>query len=432
MDGVNKLGMRTTYYTYLVRTESHLPGLLTEGTEVRRRFSEFDALHKLIKAAYRGYIIPPLPEKSFLDAKLGHEDFLRLRRADLQAFLRSIAHHPALRESEALKLFLLQPGELQYNPAWIALLHSIGSSPDAHEGLVSSLVPGGLSGGGSTTAKAAAGFSSLMSWVRHSVLVPSKRELDEDEQQLRQAKELMKDLERLLQLSCESARIMCSHMESLAGDLYELGRNMGMLSKWEETLRAHSGTYTEAGYSASKRAADCKQLSYASAKQNSVWKAAAVKTAASLVSLHDYYILVPEAVNALEERERCLDQIHELEAELGAKNQELSKTAGGRGAINGRDRRAYTLTNSVDKLEEQLKALRDQYAVIKQRNLEELRRLHLAREQDFRAMMAGFAAVQAQLLAQSADMWRTTARSFAGEADATPRRLADDDSQAED
>ena len=41
----------------------------------------------------------------------------------------------------------------------------------------------------------------------------------------------MRDLERLLQLCCESARVMCSHMESLAADQYELGRNMGMLSK---------------------------------------------------------------------------------------------------------------------------------------------------------------------------------------------------------
>lgn len=41
----------------------------------------------------------------------------------------------------------------------------------------------------------------------------------------------MRDLERLLQLSCESARVMCSHMDSLGSGLYELGRNMGMLSK---------------------------------------------------------------------------------------------------------------------------------------------------------------------------------------------------------
>ncbi|KAG2440841.1 hypothetical protein HXX76_003696 [Chlamydomonas incerta] len=429
----SKLGIRTTYFTYLVRTESVLPGMRTDGTEVRRRFSEFDALHKLVKAHYRGYIIPPLPEKSFIDAKLAHEDFLRLRRADLQAFLRGIVNHPALRDAEALKLFLLQPGELQYNPAWIGLLHSIGSSPDGNESLVGAL---GVSGGSAgATAKAAAGFNSLVAWVRHSVGVAggSRRELDEDEQQLRHAKDLMRDLERLLQLCCESARVMCGHMEALAADMYELGRNMGMLSKWEETLRAHSGTYTEAGYSASKRAADCKQLSYATARQHTIWKSASVKTAASLVALHDYYIIMPEAVAALEERERCLDQIHELEAELAAKQAELGKSGGAAGrGLQGRqtqgDRRAYTLTNAVDKLEEQLKACRDTYGLIKGRNMEELRRLHLSREADFHAMMCHYSGVQAQLMQASADMWRTTARQFAGEPVESSALSADDES----
>ncbi|GLC72447.1 hypothetical protein PLESTF_001248700 [Pleodorina starrii] len=410
MEGTNKLGIRTTYLTYLVRTESQLPALRTDGSEVRRRFSEFDALHKLMKLQYRGYIIPPLPEKSFIEAKLAHDDFLRLRRADLQAFLRGIAQHPALRESEALKLFLLQPGELQYNPAWIALLHSVGGPLEFSDGGAVSLMS---PGGGSAASKAVAGLNSLVTWVRNSVTT-TRRELDEDEQQLRHAKELMRDLERLLQLACEAARVMCSHMDSLGSDLYELGRNMGMLSKWEETLRAHSGSYTEAGFSASKRAADCKQLSYASARQHTLWKTASVKTAASLVALHDYYIVIPEAVAALEERERCLDQIHALEAELMARHADLNKT-GGKGAAANRDRRGYTLTNTVDRLEEQLKACRDSYVLIKRRNMEELRRLHLTREKDFHDMMANFSALQAQIMQASADMWRTTARQFRGE-----------------
>ncbi len=70
--------------------------------------------------------------------------------------------------------------------------------------------------------------------------------------------------------------------------------------QWEETLRAHSGTYTEAGFSASKRAADCKQLSYASARQHTLWKTAAVKTAASLVS--GYY---PGTVSMMIDKKRA-------------------------------------------------------------------------------------------------------------------------------
>ena len=42
------------------------------------------ALHKLLHAEYRGLFIPPLPQKSFIEHKIANDDFLRLRRADLQ------------------------------------------------------------------------------------------------------------------------------------------------------------------------------------------------------------------------------------------------------------------------------------------------------------------------------------------------------------
>lgn len=41
----------------------------------------------------------------------------------LQAFLRGIVVHPVLRESEAIRIFLLQPGDLSRNPAWIILIN---------------------------------------------------------------------------------------------------------------------------------------------------------------------------------------------------------------------------------------------------------------------------------------------------------------------
>lgn len=53
----------------------------------------------------------------------------------------------------------------------------------------------------------------------------------------------------------------------------------------------------------------------------------------------------------------------------------------GTGGNSRGERRAYSLTSSVERLEEALRAAREQYALIKQRNVEELRRLHLEREQ---------------------------------------------------
>jgi sorting nexin-1/2 len=40
-----------------------------------------------MKQEYRGYIVPPLPEKSYIQGKMAHDDFIRLRRADLQVWV---------------------------------------------------------------------------------------------------------------------------------------------------------------------------------------------------------------------------------------------------------------------------------------------------------------------------------------------------------
>lgn len=62
----------------------------------------------------------------------GIRAFLHAHVCVPQAFLRAIVTHPVLREAEAVRLFLLQPGELQYNPAWIALSQQAAASEAAH------------------------------------------------------------------------------------------------------------------------------------------------------------------------------------------------------------------------------------------------------------------------------------------------------------
>ena len=42
MEGPSTLGIRTHYVSFVVRTDSTLEGLLADGMEVHRRFSEFE------------------------------------------------------------------------------------------------------------------------------------------------------------------------------------------------------------------------------------------------------------------------------------------------------------------------------------------------------------------------------------------------------
>ncbi len=45
------------------------------------------------------------------------------RKHTSQAFIKSMTAHPVLRASEALKIFLLHPGDLARNPAWTLLVN---------------------------------------------------------------------------------------------------------------------------------------------------------------------------------------------------------------------------------------------------------------------------------------------------------------------
>uniref|UniRef100_A0A7S0RGS5 PX domain-containing protein n=1 Tax=Chlamydomonas leiostraca TaxID=1034604 RepID=A0A7S0RGS5_9CHLO len=425
VEGQNALGIKTHYVQYVVRTDSSLPALRADGMEVRRRFSDFDALHKVLKQEYRGYFVPPLPEKAFIAGKMAHDDFIRLRRADLQAFIKSVIVHPALRDSEALKIFLLQPGDLARNPAWTYL---VSPPPGLRATLAAPPSPGGGDHGSDAGAASTAGgmlkagLGQWVSWVKASVAQwqPPKRELEEDELALRQSRELLGDLMRLLELAVDAARSLCGHMEGVCGDVRELGRTLAMLSRFEEAVQAKVGQYTEQGASAASRATDLNKVAYGTAKQHTVWKTLSLKTAASLVTLHDYYVLVPEAISALQAREAALAALHSLQDDLAHKEHQLEVAAGGaaRSRVPGMsgpaagDKRMASLRASITQLEAAIADARKEYVLLKERNQSELARLSLQREADFRRMLSQFARTQAGLVQASADMWASLARQF--------------------
>lgn len=414
---VSAIGLKTSHVQFVVVVDSSVPGLEATNMEVRRRFSEFDALHKLLHAEYKGCIIPPLPAKTFILIENHSDEFLRLRRADLQAFLRGVAAHPVLQQSELLRVFLLQPGDLARNPAWLNLASShaqkrAGYSDDASSAASSS-------GSGNV---ALANLNSFVSWMKQSTIAvfqPPQRVLPPDEEGLRQAKELLQDLERLLQLATHSARTLCQDMEKMSVNLREFGFNMGMISKYEDAVQEKVGQYTPEGQSAAGRAADCIKVAMTQAKQHSIWKTLSLKTASNLVTVHDYWVLIPEAIRAMDVREAALQHVFIIEEELAHKKHQLAAAEGaggaGGGLVGNLDKRLTQLSHSIAILEEQAKSARDQYILIKERNQAELSRIGLEREQDFRSMLTEYASNQAQLVQPSADLTAALARQLSGD-----------------
>ncbi|XP_065837190.1 sorting nexin-2-like [Oscarella lobularis] len=116
-DGMN------AYMTYQVKTQTNMPQFKSHKLAVRRRFSDFLALHAKLaeKPAYLGRIIPPAPEKSVLgmtkvkfskEESSGSTDFIGKRKAILQRFLTRLSKHPVLRKDEDFQEFLEKTDDL--------------------------------------------------------------------------------------------------------------------------------------------------------------------------------------------------------------------------------------------------------------------------------------------------------------------------------
>eukprot|EP00798_Chlamydomonas_sp_ICE-L_P014089 gene14089-20041_t len=408
------LGIKGHYYRFPIITDSSMEGLQADRME--------------------GCFIPPLPEKSITEGRIGgsgsHDDFMRLRRADLQAYLNAITSHPLLISAEPLKLFLLQMGDLARNPAWLALTDPVPSAKQLNRA-TSAPLPASHGGDGGTSlgrqpnqpnqptpvaniAEAAkSGMGSLVSWVRASLanaatLVPS--EMPPDEVSLRQAKGMMQDLQKLLQLATDSARMMCQDMGKMCEDYREFGRTMGMLARFEEAIQGQVGMYTDEGALAAQRLSDLTIAAICASKQHGIWKTSATKSSSTLVTLHDFSLLVPEAIVAMEERETALSHLHFLESELARTKLQLVQAQTSLAA--GTEKKQASLSQLATSLELQMNEAQELYDVIKERNESELARFGLQRRDHFRTMLAEFAKLQAGSMRASADTWDSLAHQY--------------------
>ncbi|KAI8924082.1 hypothetical protein BC831DRAFT_467158 [Entophlyctis helioformis] len=116
----------STYIAYAIRTD--LPQQAVE-LEAKHRYSEFEALRKLLTKAYPTVVVPPIPEKHSVAAyaaKPGKakEDprIILHRKRMLQTFLNRVAAHPVLRSAHIFHRFV------KGDAPWSEILSSSGLS----------------------------------------------------------------------------------------------------------------------------------------------------------------------------------------------------------------------------------------------------------------------------------------------------------------
>jgi len=95
------------FVDYKLHTTTALPRFASRDFFVRRRYRDFVWLRERLCHAHPGCIVPPLPTSdSLLKDDRFSPSFIQRRQAGLQLFLRRVAGHERLRESEDLQTFL--------------------------------------------------------------------------------------------------------------------------------------------------------------------------------------------------------------------------------------------------------------------------------------------------------------------------------------
>ena len=104
------------YVEYTVKMKTTLPVYNQSESTVRRRYSDFEWLHKELERADTKIAVPALPDKAWQrqlpfrkDNGLFQEDFIEERRRGLETFINKVAAHPLAQNERALHVFLLEP-----------------------------------------------------------------------------------------------------------------------------------------------------------------------------------------------------------------------------------------------------------------------------------------------------------------------------------
>lgn len=100
---------QNTYIDYQVDVTTDDPKLKKPQYSIRHRYSDFYFLYECLMNDYPTLLIPPLPNKQRLEYIKGgrfSDEFTAKRAVSLSTFLRRVCHHPTLKRSQVLHIFL--------------------------------------------------------------------------------------------------------------------------------------------------------------------------------------------------------------------------------------------------------------------------------------------------------------------------------------
>ncbi|CAD7698032.1 unnamed protein product [Ostreobium quekettii] len=423
-------GMQSGYMQYKVVTKSTLSSYKSPECVVRRRFREFVALDQLLKAKFRGYFIPPRPEKNAVEGQRMKDGFIEERRSSLEKYLCRLAAHPEIGPSEEMRLFLETEAELASDINWLMLQPPQQSFLEGAARLPKQLFGKEGVPQPAEVLQPAKKSADIMRMMREG-MQGFKNELyalvdmPEDEKELRCQTKLLEMMWDQLSDTSRVAEKLVKKFERMGAVYGDLGLSFIKLSKYEEIEGSERARFTDTVSCARALSCDTKQCGIALVRLARLARKVTNKMAQDLGELHDYMYFMPSVQRALATREQAMLTLQTLQSQQVAKEKAVEDMEGGGErpvtGDRGKLRRMETMKSEIAGLESSVMAAKAEYEKIKAVNFQEVERFKAQKAADFTEMLCSLACVQAAYAERSAEVWASVAR----ELGATEQQVAE-------
>ncbi|KAL1196855.1 Sorting nexin 2B [Cardamine amara subsp. amara] len=398
----------STYITYQITTRTNLPDYGGSDFSVRRRFRDVVTLGDRLAESYRGFCIPPRPDKSVVESQvMQKQEFVEQRRLALEKYLRRLVAHPVIRNSDELKCFLQAQGKLPLPTSTDVASRMLDGAVKLPKQLF------GEGGGASVVevvqpARGGRDLLRLFKELRQSVSNDwggSKPPVVEEDKEFLEKKEKMQDLEQQIINASQHAESLVKAQQDMGETMGELGLTFIKLTKFEND---------EAVFNSQRgRANDMKNLATAAVKASRFYRELNSQTVKHLDTLHEYLGLMMAVQGAFADRSSALLTVQTLLSELSSLEARAEKLEAASSKVFGGDK---SRIRKIEELKETIKNTEDaknvairQYERIKENNWFEVERLDRERRADFLNMMKGFVVNQVGYAEKIGNVWAKVA-----------------------
>lgn len=403
------------YYTYQITTRTNLPDFKGPEFSVRRRFKDVVTLADRLSESYRGFFIPPRPDKNVVESQvMQKQEFVEQRSAALEKYLRRLAAHPVIKKSDELRVFLQVQGKLPLPRTtdvasrmldgavklpWQLFGESTGGAVDISEVV--------------QPAKGGRDLLRIFKELKQSVTNDwggAKPSLVEEDKEFLEKKDKMLDFEQQISNVSQQAESLVKAQQDIGETMGELGLTFVKLTKFETD---------EAVYESQKvRAADMKNVATAAVKASRLYRELNAQTVKHLDKLHEYLGMMLAVNGAFSDRASALLTVQTLLSDLATLQSRIEKLEVASSKIFGGDR---SRIRKIEELKETMRATEDakscavrEYERIKENNKNELERFDKEKHKDFSTMLKGFVVNQAGYAEKMANVWEKVAQETSG------------------